>query len=90
MFTTPFPYLYYGVSIAGWKTFFNHYGYKFITVESNGVNGFFVDPAEFDEVFLSQVSGTAFEENRHQLRVFKELHEKQFQRIKHLEFAEIL
>jgi hypothetical protein len=38
--------LYYGVSVAGWRSLFGEFGYDFVTVESNGVNAFFVDPAQ--------------------------------------------
>jgi hypothetical protein len=69
--------LYYGVSIAGWKTFFSSQGYKFITVDSNGVNAIFVDPAEFDAGFLSQLKGLDFAENFYQLKKFKGGWEKQ-------------
>ena len=34
--------LYYGVSISAWKKLFLKNGYKFITVDSKGVNAFFV------------------------------------------------
>ncbi|MCK9931842.1 hypothetical protein MXD62_32695 [Frankia sp. Mgl5] len=40
--------LYYGVSLGGWQLFFARLGYEFVTVESNGVNAFFVDPVHVD------------------------------------------
>jgi hypothetical protein len=70
--------LYYGVSIAGWKEFFGKRGYRFITVDSNGVNAFFVDSALFDPAFLDAVEGLAFAENRYQLRAFRSDHSGQF------------
>ena len=36
--------LYYGASVAAWRSLFGRNGYRFVTVESNGVNAFFVDP----------------------------------------------
>lgn len=80
--TTAHPsYLYYGVSIAGWKTFFAKRGYRFVTVDSNGVNAFFVDPALFDPVFLDGINGSGFVENRYQLRAHRLDHVGQFARI---------
>lgn len=60
----------YGVSIAAWRALLESRGYRFVTVESCGVNAFFVDPAWFDAEFLDRVRGTAFAENRYQLRKF--------------------
>lgn len=62
--------LYYGVSIAAWKNFFGRRGYKFITVDANGVNAFFVDPAAIGrDSFLFEIgSKRQFAENRYQLR----------------------
>lgn len=70
--------LYYGVSVAGWKKFFDERSYRFVTVESNGVNAFFVDSKQFDPAFLDAVGGLAFAENRYQLRAHKLDHAGQF------------
>jgi hypothetical protein len=70
--------LYYGVSIAGWRTFFKRYGYQFVTVDRNGVNGFFVDPACFDSRFLAGIKGLAFAENRYQYKKFRMPSAEQF------------
>jgi len=35
---------YYGTSIMAWKKFFSRLEYKFLTVESNGTNAFFINP----------------------------------------------
>lgn len=89
MFKTSFPYLYYGVSIQGWKKFFNKYGYQFVTVETNGVNAFFIDATCFEPNFTSLIQGLSFEENKHQLRVFKETWENQFEKISNLDFFQV-
>ena len=60
----------YGVSIAGWRKSFADRGYRFVTVEQNGVNAFFVDPAWFEPAFLDGIEGLPFAENRYQLRKF--------------------
>ncbi len=81
--------LYYGVSIAGWKKFFAENGYKFVTVDRNGVNAFFVDPDHFDSEFLSNVESVHFSENQLQLLKFRSGYENQFTLIQHMDFQEI-
>lgn len=63
--------LYYGVSISGWRKFFEHYGYRFVTVDRNGVNAFFVAPEFFEESFLDGVRGLIFAENQYQYKKFR-------------------
>ncbi|WP_217333056.1 hypothetical protein [Rhodanobacter sp. C05] len=70
--------LYYGVSITGWRRFFEGHGYRFVTVDRNGVNAFFVDPQYFDTSFLDGIHGLDFAENRYQLRKFGIPSEQQF------------
>jgi hypothetical protein len=90
VFTKEHPsHLYYGVSIAGWRTFFGRHGYRFVTVDRNGVNAFFVDPASFDARFLDGVHGLEFAENRYQFLKFREPSERQFQRIADRTLVEI-
>lgn len=89
MFETPFPYLYYGVSIKGWMNLFSKYNYEFVTVESNGVNGFFIQVKEFQLGFLTVAKKIEFAENMHQLRLFRQGHAAQFEMIKNLPFEHI-
>lgn len=70
--------LYYGASIGAWQAFFSRLGYRFVTVESSGVNAIFVDPAAFDPSFLDAIEGQGFVENRYQLRSHRVGHEGQF------------
>ena len=70
--------LYYGVSVTAWRRFFQSRGYRFVTVDRNGVNAFFVDPAQFDAGFLDGISGLEFAENTSQLRRHPKGHESQF------------
>lgn len=63
--------LYYGVSIAGWRSYLERRNYRFVTVERNGVNAFFVDPVHFDPSFLQKLRGLAFAENFYQLSKFR-------------------
>lgn len=70
--------LYYGVSIAGWRSYLEKQGYRFVTVERNGVNAFFVDPVHFAPDFLRGLKGLAFAENFYQLRKFRLPSTRQF------------
>jgi hypothetical protein len=79
--------LYYGVSISLWKKLFSTFGYEFISVESNGVNAFFVNPNVFNQEFIKNLKKQHFLENVHQLRRFKNTWNHQFDLIKHLKFC---
>lgn len=81
--------LYYGVSVKGWKAFFAAHGYRFVTVDSNGVNAFFVDPVHFDGSFLDGISGIEFVENRYQLRHHGKDHAGQFALIADQAFEQV-
>lgn len=81
--------LYYGVSIAAWKRFFADNGYKFVTVDSKGVNAFFVDPTHFDSDFLNEIQSVHYAENEFQRRKFGFSSERQFELIKDQEFVQI-
>lgn len=70
--------LYYGVSVSAWRAFFARHGYRFVTVDSKGVNAFFVDPVPFDATFLEGVRGLTFAENRYQMRAHGRDHAGQF------------
>src|SRR5205085_1818696 len=56
--------LYYGASIAAWRRALAERGYRFVAVESSGVNAFFLDPAAFDPGFAGGLRGLEFRENR--------------------------
>lgn len=81
--------LYYGVSIAGWRAFFAQRGYRFVSVERNGVNAFFADPACFDAGFLDGVRSLDFAENRFQLHKFRQPWPQQFERIAAMPLVDI-
>lgn len=81
--------LYYGVSIAAWRKFFASQGYRFVTVDRNGVNAFFVDPAHFSESFLNGIQGLEYAENQFQYRKFKVPSDTQFELIKSQELVEV-
>ena len=81
--------LYYGVSVAGWRTWLEGLGYRFVTVDACGVNAFFADPAAFDGGFLDGVQGLAFAENQYQLRKFRVPSDRQFERIAGLPLVDV-
>lgn len=81
--------LYYGVSIQGWKVFFKKMGYRFITVDQNGVNAFFVDEKYFNNDFLDSIKGLDYAENQFQLNKFRVPSSEQFKLIEHLPFENI-
>jgi len=81
--------LYYGVSIAGWRACLSKRGYRFVTVERNGVNAFFVDAALFEADFLDGLKGLAFAENHYQLMKFRVPSEEQFSLISSMRFVPI-
>lgn len=71
-----------GVSIKGWKKLFKTFGYKFITVDSNGVNAFFAKEDVFNQEFINnEFNGLDFEENFFQKNKFKCNWEKQYKLI---------
>jgi hypothetical protein len=71
--------LYYGVSLTGWKTFFDKRGYRFVGIDSNGVNAFFVDAQQLDDAFMACLQPRQeFIENRYQLRAYGRDHAGQF------------
>lgn len=81
--------LYYGVSISAWKRFFAQHDYKFVTVDSKGVNAFFVDPKHFDSDFLEGIQPVDYAENEFQRRKFGFSSDRQFELIKDQEFVRI-
>lgn len=81
--------LYYGVSVGGWKNFFEKNNYSFVTVDSCGVNAFFVDNTCFDASFLKDLKGLQFQENAYQLKKFKSTFENQFLLIQNERFHKI-
>jgi hypothetical protein len=80
---------YYGVSVMGLRHLFDRHGYRFLTVEQNGLNAFFVDPAAFARGFIDAVKGTAYRENIVHRRESRGGWTGQFEQIRHLPLVEI-
>jgi len=80
---------YYGVSVMGLRTLFERQGYRFLTVEQNGLNAFFVDPARFERAFIDGVRGTPYRENIVHRRESRGGWAGQFEQIRHLPLVQI-
>lgn len=76
--------LYYGVGLLAWQRMLQQYGYRFVTVDSNGVNAFFIHPNYFAPSFIDNLKPVEFKENFYQLKKFKVSWRSQFEKIKHL------
>lgn len=81
--------LYYGVSVQALRTLMGEFGYRFVTVDSNGVNAFFVHPEYFSEEFLSSLKGLAFAENFAERRMRGVGWERQYEEISRLPFHKV-
>jgi hypothetical protein len=81
--------LYYGVSVSGWRKALESHGYRFVTVDRNGVNAFFVDPSHFSSSFLNDINGAHFVENRFQLTKWRMDYARQYELIADQKFHEI-
>lgn len=81
--------LYYGVSLAAWRNLWTSRGYRFVTVDRNGVNAFFADPSQFREGFLDAVVPRTWAENAYQVRASGKRGEEQFALIRGLPLLEV-
>jgi hypothetical protein len=81
--------LYYGVSLGAWRKLFGAAGYRFVTVERNGVNAVFADPAQFGGGFLDEVVALPYAENAYQVAVSGKRGEEQFALIAGLDLVEV-
>lgn len=80
---------YYGVSVQGLRRLFEGRGYRFVTVEQNGVNAFFADTAQFDRRFLENIHGVQFRENTVQHRESRTDWTRQMEQIARLPLVEL-
>ncbi|CAG1769812.1 hypothetical protein BAC3_00569 [uncultured bacterium] len=81
--------LYYGVSIQAWRGLMARYGYKFVTVDLNGVNAFFVRPESFNADFFVDIKSREFEENFYQRTRHRCTWKEQFSLIMHLPLVDL-
>lgn len=78
--------LYYGVSIEAWKKLLQEYGYHFLTVDSSGVNAFFLLKSAFSQGYLEQFQGVDFHDNVAEALRFNMSWEERFKLIETMEF----
>lgn len=81
--------LWYGASVAAWRRLLAPRGYRFVTVEQNGVNAFFADERRFPAAFLDALQGLPYAENRYWRRRFGEPAERLFERIRDMPIATV-
>lgn len=81
--------LYFGVSIAAWRKLFQTYDYEFLTVETNGINAFFILKSAFPENFTTGMEKIYFLDNKIELQLFKLPWEKRFEFISKMPIVEI-
>jgi hypothetical protein len=81
--------LYYGASLRAWHKLFTGLGYRFVTVDRNGVNAVFADPAHFRPQFLEDVVPLDYAENSYQVAASGKRGEEQYALIGGLELAEV-
>ena len=77
--------LYFGASVSSWCLLCERHGLKFLTVEQNGVNAFFVDPIRFRHFFIDSVVGSHFRDNYFQRHAFGLGWEERFKLIRDME-----
>lgn len=81
--------LYYGVSISGWKKLFSRYGYQFVTVESNGINAFFIYAEAFPIGFIENINSNEFKDNPREVKKFKKLWQDRFMLVMNMPYEYI-
>jgi hypothetical protein len=79
--------LYYGVSIRAWRAFLEAQGYRFVTVETTGVNAFFIDPGEV--ALPDGIEPLEFAENTSQFHLTKTDWRGQFELIKDMPYLDL-
>jgi len=62
--------LYFGASLQAWKILFKKYDYKFVCVDKNGVNAFFVLPKYFEKNLFDNC-GLNFQYSKIHERIYK-------------------
>jgi hypothetical protein len=81
--------LYYGVSITAWRNLFEKYGYEFVTVESNGINAFFILKEEFPENFMKNKKKIFFKDHKIELQLFKKPWSERFKLISNMPYNDV-
>lgn len=88
--TPPGQNLYYGASVSAWRTLLHRFGYRFLTVERNGVNAFFVRPDALLPGVLDGLRSVEYRENAFQFRRHNRARwEKQLAMIAHMDIVDV-
>lgn len=62
--------LYFGASVTCWRKLFEQHGYEFVTVDTNGVNAFFIRRSQFSQALPARFKQTEFRDNFAHIRKF--------------------
>jgi len=81
--------LYYGASIKAWCYLLNKFEYQFVSVESNGINAFFILKEAFDKDFMANLKGCSFEDNKIEYQLFGLPWNKRFELISELPLVDV-
>jgi len=81
--------IYYGVSLQAYQRLLHKYHYQFVSVESNGVNAFFIHKNDFSKEFVEKLRGLDFAENFYQKKKLKVDWAEQFKMIEHCDLVEV-
>lgn len=79
-FKTRFKHFYFGAGVQAWRNLLRLIGYRFVTVDSAGVNAFFVRADSLKNDCLDQVRWLRYADNRHHAEEFGPA-EKRFARL---------
>jgi hypothetical protein len=81
---------YYGVSISALRLLLDRHGYRFVTVDQNGLNAIFIDPAAFERRFVDAIRGIEYRENIvHRAESGGQSWGEQFEQIRHLPLVDV-
>jgi hypothetical protein len=75
--------------ISAWRHLFSRAGYRFVTVDSNGINAFFIDPAAFPTAFVEDLRGAAYRPNTSHTREYGLDWRRQLERLEARELVEV-
>ncbi len=81
--------LYYGASIQAWRCLLEAHGYRFVTVESHGVNAFFARPESLEDAIWTGLAPHTFQENFFQYFRHRRPWQEQFALIQHLPLVDV-
>ncbi len=79
---------YFGASISLWRKLFDKFDYEFVTVDSNGVDAFFIDRVQFNETLPKSFTNLEFAENFEHYNRLNNTWVEQFEMIKNMNFFE--